>query len=75
MSTAKKTSLTTPQAHTGRRTFSKIPAAMELPNLISVQKESFERFMGEGLAESFADSVPRSICWNWYGGPRSSGLW
>ncbi len=23
---------------------------MELPNLISVQKESFERFMGEGLA-------------------------
>lgn len=58
MSTAKKTSLTTPQAHTGRRTFSKIPAAMELPNLISVQKESFERFMGEGLAESFAEFSP-----------------
>ena len=58
MSTAKKTSLTTPQAHTERRTFSKIPAAMELPNLISVQKESFERFMGEGLAESFAEFSP-----------------
>ena len=58
MSTAKKTSLTMPQAHTGRRTFSKIPAAMELPNLISVQKESFERFMGEGLAESFAEFSP-----------------
>jgi len=58
VSTAKKTSLTTPQAHTGRRTFSKIPAAMELPNLISVQKESFERFMGEGLAESFAEFSP-----------------
>ena len=58
MSTAKKTSLTTPQAHTGRRTFSKIPAAMELPNLITVQKESFERFMGEGLAESFAEFSP-----------------
>lgn len=58
MSTAKKTSLTTPQGHTGRRTFSKIPAAMELPNLISVQKESFERFMGEGLAESFAEFSP-----------------
>ena len=58
MSTAKKTSLTTPQAHTGRRTFSKISAAMELPNLISVQKESFERFMGEGLAESFAEFSP-----------------
>ncbi|KXB61734.1 MULTISPECIES: DNA-directed RNA polymerase subunit beta [Olsenella] len=38
--------------------FSKIPSAMELPNLISVQKESFERFMGEGLAESFAEFSP-----------------
>ncbi|WP_423838231.1 DNA-directed RNA polymerase subunit beta [Thermophilibacter provencensis] len=32
--------------------------AMELPNLISVQKESFERFMGEGLSESFAEFSP-----------------
>ncbi|HJB55561.1 MAG TPA: hypothetical protein IAA39_07565, partial [Candidatus Olsenella avistercoris] len=31
---------------------------MELPNLISVQKESFEHFMGEGLAESFAEFSP-----------------
>jgi len=31
---------------------------MELPNLITVQKESFERFMGEGLAESFAEFSP-----------------
>ena len=38
--------------------FSKIPAAMELPNLISVQKESFERFMTDGLAESFAEFSP-----------------
>ncbi|WP_317414794.1 DNA-directed RNA polymerase subunit beta [Thermophilibacter provencensis] len=43
---------------TGRKTFSKIAPAMELPNLISVQKESFERFMGEGLAESFAEFSP-----------------
>ena len=56
MSTAKKTSLTTPQAHTGRRTFSKIPAAMQLPNLISVQKESFERFMGESSLSSWVIS-------------------
>ena len=41
-----------------RMSFSKIPSAMELPNLISVQKESFERFMGEGLAESFAEFSP-----------------
>lgn len=57
MSTA-KTALTKPQGMTGRKTFSKIAPAMELPNLISVQKESFERFMGEGLAESFAEFSP-----------------
>ena len=39
-------------------TFSKIDDAMELPNLISVQKESFERFMGEGLQESFGEFSP-----------------
>ncbi len=31
---------------------------MELPNLISVQKESFERFMGEGLDESLSEFSP-----------------
>ena len=31
---------------------------MELPNLISIQKESFERFMTEGLSEAFAESSP-----------------
>lgn len=41
-----------------RVSFSKISAAMELPNLISVQKESFERFMTDGLAESFAEFSP-----------------
>ncbi|MBM6676620.1 DNA-directed RNA polymerase subunit beta [Olsenella uli] len=43
---------------TGRKTFSKIAPAMELPNLIDVQKSSFERFMGEGLAESFSEFSP-----------------
>jgi DNA-directed RNA polymerase subunit beta len=38
--------------------FSKIPEAMELPNLIRVQKESFERFMDEGLDEAFEESSP-----------------
>ena len=57
MSTA-KTALTKPQGTTGRKTFSKIAPAMELPNLISVQKESFEHFMGDGLAESFAEFSP-----------------
>ena len=35
-----------------RVNFGKIPEAMELPNLISVQKQSFTRFMDEGLREA-----------------------
>ena len=41
-----------------RVSFGKIPEAMELPNLISVQRESFERFMDEGLREAFKESSP-----------------
>ena len=41
-----------------RVSFSKIPQAMSLPNLIEVQKESFERFMTDGLSESFAEFSP-----------------
>ena len=41
-----------------RVNFGKIPEAMELPNLISVQKESFERFKDEGLREAFKESSP-----------------
>ena len=41
-----------------RVSFGKIPEAMELPNLISVQRESFERFKGEGLREAFKESSP-----------------
>ncbi len=38
--------------------FSKIDQPLELPNLIEVQKRSFEWFMTEGLAESFAEFSP-----------------
>ena len=41
-----------------RVSFGKIPEAMELPNLISVQRESFERFKDEGLREAFKESNP-----------------
>ena len=41
-----------------RVNFGKIPEAMELPNLISVQKQSFQRFMDEGLREAFKESSP-----------------
>ena len=41
-----------------RVSFGKIPEAMELPNLISVQRESFKRFKDEGLREAFKESSP-----------------
>lgn len=41
-----------------RVSFGKNPEAMELPNLISVQRESFERFKDEGLREAFKESSP-----------------
>ena len=41
-----------------RVSFGKIPEAMELPNLIYVQRESFERFKDEGLREAFKESSP-----------------
>ena len=41
-----------------RVSFGKTPEAMELPNLISVQRESFERFKDEGLREAFKESSP-----------------
>ena len=48
----------TQQEKRERVSFSKIPQSMVLPNLISVQKESFEHFMTDGLAESFAEFSP-----------------
>ena len=41
-----------------RVNFSKIDQALELPNLIEVQKHSFEWFMTDGLGESFAEFSP-----------------
>ena len=41
-----------------RVSFGKIPEAMELPKLISVQRESFLRFKDEGLREAFKESSP-----------------
>ncbi|OUN89292.1 MULTISPECIES: DNA-directed RNA polymerase subunit beta [Enorma] len=47
-----------PRTERTRLNFGKIPTALELPNLISVQKESFQRFMDEGLREAFQESSP-----------------
>ena len=41
-----------------RYSFGKLEEALELPNLISVQKDSFKRFLEEGLSEAFKDITP-----------------
>jgi len=41
-----------------RTSFAKIPEVLTIPDLISIQKESFEWFMKEGLAGVFKDVSP-----------------
>jgi DNA-directed RNA polymerase subunit beta len=41
-----------------RRTFAKIPEVLEVPNLIAIQKDSFDWFIREGLRETFRDISP-----------------
>lgn len=41
-----------------RRSFAKSPEILEVPNLISVQKDSFEWFIKEGLAEVLEEASP-----------------
>ena len=41
-----------------RMSFSKIDEALDLPNLIDVQKKSYEWFINEGLMEVLRDVSP-----------------
>ncbi|MHB8306160.1 MAG: hypothetical protein ACYDEU_09150, partial [Vulcanimicrobiaceae bacterium] len=41
-----------------RYSFAKIPHVLEVPNLIELQKASFDWFKTEGLAEAFASISP-----------------
>lgn len=41
-----------------RKTFAKIPEILDVPNLIEVQKGSFDWLLKEGLAEAFRDISP-----------------
>ncbi|MBS3973691.1 MAG: DNA-directed RNA polymerase subunit beta [Actinobacteria bacterium] len=41
-----------------RRTFAKIPEVLELPNLIAIQKHSFDWFLEDGLRDAFAEISP-----------------
>ncbi len=43
---------------TERMSFSKINQLIQLPNLIEIQKKSYEWFLKEGLAEAFQDISP-----------------
>ena len=43
---------------TERETFSRIPSVLEFPNLLDIQKNSFEWFLEEGLGEVLADISP-----------------
>jgi DNA-directed RNA polymerase subunit beta len=41
-----------------RYSFANLADPLELPDLIAVQRESFEWFLNEGLAETFRDISP-----------------
>ena len=41
-----------------RLSFSRLPEVLELPDLIAVQRESFDHFVQEGIAEVLADISP-----------------
>lgn len=41
-----------------RESFSKIPQSLELPNLLDIQKGSYEWFLNQGLKEVFEDISP-----------------
>mgnify|MGYP004517181513 FL=1 len=42
---------------TTRKSFARIEEILEMPNLIEVQKKSYEWFLAEGLREVFADAA------------------
>ncbi|TLM97368.1 MAG: DNA-directed RNA polymerase subunit beta, partial [Actinobacteria bacterium] len=41
-----------------RRSFAKIPEVLEVPNLIAIQRDSFDWFLKDGLRETFRDISP-----------------
>ena len=41
-----------------RHSFAKIPEILDVPNLISIQRNSFNWFLEEGLGETFKDISP-----------------
>ncbi|MCM0582101.1 DNA-directed RNA polymerase subunit beta [Weissella diestrammenae] len=44
--------------HRVRRSYARIKEVLDLPNLIAIQKDSYDWFMDEGLSEMFNDILP-----------------
>src|SRR5579883_2299327 len=42
----------------GRVSFQKIGTVVDIPNLIELQKMSYDQFLGEGMREAFKDISP-----------------
>ncbi len=55
---ASTTEVSKTNVYRDRKSFAKIPAVMDVPNLISIQTESFKKFMTEGLDEAFQSMSP-----------------
>src|SRR5687768_14639656 len=51
------TRIVTPGKH-GRVSFQKIPNILDIPNLIELQRDSYNQFLGEGMREAFKDISP-----------------
>ena len=49
---------------TTRKTFAKIGDFVEIPNLIQVQKDSYNWFVKEGIKEVFEDLFPGQTFWD-----------
>ncbi len=56
MAKAKNTAPTS--LYRSRKSFAKIPAVIDVPNLIAIQTDSFKWFEGEGLDQAFEDISP-----------------
>jgi DNA-directed RNA polymerase subunit beta len=46
------------RSKTGRVSFQKINHVLDIPNLIELQKDSYNQFLGEGMREAFHDISP-----------------
>jgi DNA-directed RNA polymerase subunit beta len=51
-------SVTNALSPTGRVSFQKIPPVLDIPNLIELQRDSYQQFLTEGMREAFRDISP-----------------